>query len=432
MYCMDAHDNGSTLGDLLLKEGEEWARFGATTLPPDARLLDVSKYDSNRRLYQSGDRIAKVVRRAAPGQPFGQELSTEYAILQHLRGAVGLNRAPSFHRHENWEVLWSDFVRGHPFREAWSQRRGAGKLVLAWRAVHAVVRLNLAGISHGDLRTRHLIVDARGKVHLIDFGNASVRAPLGAFWTEVTHLVFGRYGSMQRLLKSIFLTVTPRSHGIYKRLKLRSFQVSARQLSHASDRHALQISWSKAASWDTEAGLWHAPWSLTAGGVNLPGRRPWLIFWTRIREAVTFSGKSVLDLNCGMGLLCSFALLEGARACRGVSHDGVLLGAARDIASALGVTPVFEHVELNGAERWEDHLDGADIVVALSPPGERAERERWLAFLLKHKEVLYESREPIENERERLQEAGFSICSVILKTERGYTVIHARRTETQE
>ena len=153
------------------------------------------------------------------------------------------------------------------------------------------------------------------------------------------------------------------------------------------------------------------------------------MWWTRIREIVSFSGKSVVEIGASMGLLCSFALLEGARASRGIDGDAAIVDAAREIARVLGVAPAFEVRCADAAEPWEDRLTGADLAVALSVREWAGDHERLLRFLGRHREVLYEGHDAVEIEEQRLRHMGFTDISLVLMTERHRPLLYACKRE---
>jgi SAM-dependent methyltransferase len=166
---------------------------------------------------------------------------------------------------------------------------------------------------------------------------------------------------------------------------------------------------------------------MTLGDVLLPGERPWTLRWEAIRRAVDFRGTNVLELGCNMGLLSSFAMLEGATSAHGVDRDAPILEASRLTASALGVTPTFEQVDLANDLEWEERLAGRDVVVAMSVIHWLPNPGRVLSFLGTHPIAIYEGHDDLTTEIARLRQAGFSHVTSLLESERGRHVLLARK-----
>jgi hypothetical protein len=425
----------SALGLRVMKEQEEWAAFVAQTLDQDAWLFYVSPLDSDRRLYRFGDRIAKVRRlhdaSRQSARQYGQELSAETAILQHLAKVPAMNRSPAYQRWEEWEVLAIDFVEGQPFSEEWHRRGLLGKVALAHHAARAILGVNLAGVCHDDIVASNLLVDHCGNVQLVDFGNATFWHPLRAIWREWNGLLFSRHGLAGRLLKCALLRVFPGAQSVYRRVKLRRVTPLSIGVTGDADLTALEEAWRATARWNTTGGAWLAYSSLTVAGEHFPGSRPWLLRWTRISEVASFSGKRILGLGCSTGLFCSFAMLAGARACHGVDSDRALIDAAHKIASAFGVAPSFEVANLDSDDPWEKRWRGADLVVAMSIMEWVNDRERLLRFLGEHQELLYEGHDSLGIELDRLRRVGFKSISMVMMSERGRPVLYARKTGSE-
>jgi 2-polyprenyl-3-methyl-5-hydroxy-6-metoxy-1,4-benzoquinol methylase len=166
---------------------------------------------------------------------------------------------------------------------------------------------------------------------------------------------------------------------------------------------------------------------MTYRGHHFRGERGWYARWDVISSAVDFTGKSVLELGCNMGLLSSFARLNGATDAHGVDHDALIIQAAELVARGLQSNATFEQVDLNGEERWEERLGGRDLVTALSVVHWLPDRDRVLDFLGTHSELIYEGHDTLEIETERLRSLGFDRIDLIGSTERDRHILHARK-----
>jgi hypothetical protein len=423
--------HGSGLGARVVREQEEWRTFVAATLGEHAELLYISPADSDRRVYRVNDRIAKIQRCSGSEARHGQELKSEYAALARLRRDPRLDRHPVLEEHGEWGVLWCDYVEGEPLKELWQRAGVWGKVVVAVRAARAVARLHRGGVAHVDMQAPNYVADERGEIHAIDFGDAVVRHPIGAAVVDLRRFLFGRYGLAQRVAKGVFLRLWPNSQQLYRNFKLRRVEpFSARSLGDLDggrEAELLETGWRRAARWNTTAGKWLAYSSLTIGGVHFPGWRPWLLRWTWVRNAVSFEGKTVLDLGCNVGLFCCFALLEGARTAVGIDADTSALEAAQLTAAGLGVAPTFLLMRVGGKDGWQDRVPKADIVAAMSIAEWVDDRKSLFAFFSTVPELVYEGHDSVDVEEDRLRGAGFGHVEVLGVTERGRTVFHATR-----
>lgn len=419
------------LGARVMREQEDWRTFVDANLGEHAHLIYISPADSDRRVYRVGDRIAKIQRCSGSKTRHGQELASEYAALASLQRNPRLDRHPVLEERAEWGVLWCDYVEGEPLTELWQRVGVWGKVVLALRTARAVARLHRGGVAHVDMQAPNYVGDERGEIKAIDFGDAVVRHPVRAAVADVRRFLFGRYGLAQRVAKGVFLRLWPNSQQLYRSFKLRRVEpfsaISLADLDGGGEPRLLEAGWRRAARWNTTAGKWLAYSSLTIGGVHFPGWRPWLLRWTWIRDAVSFEGKTVLDLGCNVGLFCCFALLEGARSAVGVDAEASALEAARLTAAGLGVAPTFLLMRIGGEDGWASRLPKADIVAAMSIAEWVDDRKALFAYFSTVPELVYEGHDSVGVEQDRLRGAGFGHVEALGVTERGRMLFHATR-----
>ncbi len=78
-------------------------------------------------------------------------------------------------------------------------------------------------------------------------------------------------------------------------------------------------------------------------GYHFPGERPWNERWNRLKSLSDYSGKTILELGCNMGLLSIHLLKEaGAAKCIGIDHDKKILESAKLISEVFEVNPQFK------------------------------------------------------------------------------------------
>lgn len=137
-------------------------------------------------LYQARDRDGAVVavKLARPGVTSGALFTREAAVLRHLDG----NGAPALigsGRHAERPWLAMSWCTGIAPDVAFAELRSGAvadatvKLLdLATRIARAYAGIHQAGVLHGDVHDRNLLIDRRDAVHLLDFGLARAIAPL--------------------------------------------------------------------------------------------------------------------------------------------------------------------------------------------------------------------------------------------------------------
>lgn len=417
----------SPIGNLLLAEQEEWATFVAGQCDCIPQLISVSPLDSDRRVYRCHRRSLKIRRLRGEAQDkrqFGQTLTAEYQALLHA-SEHGFCDPPSLSREPGWEVLQCNYVNGTPLSSVWPVEGWWRRTMFAVISIRIIFRLNCIGIYHGDLSSTNFIVTEDGAVQLIDFGDARITSPVQAVINEWKRFLFGRHGLLLRSLKTGLLRAFPATQTPFRRWKMRNATPLTLETSDPDYRELSRV-WQAASRWNSTEGQWLAYSSLTVGGEHFPGQRPWLLRWTRIREHVSFRGKRVVDLGCNMGLLTSFAMLEGAKSATGIEGESQLVQAARDLAAVLGVDSQFLQADLDGPD-LEELCRGADIVVAMSIFEWVEDKQRLLRIFSNCDEILYEGHDPLPMEKQRLRSAGFTTVIEVIRGDRGRTVLYDRK-----
>lgn len=416
----------SDLALRLLRGEQEWQDFVERLFGRGAWLHYVSPLDNDRRLYRYGDRVAKIRRRRERSPVYGQDLAHEFAVLSYLRDS-SLDRSPAYEESGPWQVLTFRFVAGTSFTTEWSRRGVLGRCRLIAGLARASIELNRVGVSHGNLSFNNLVLDERGAVRIIDFGDARVSGFARALLSDQVSLWFGRHGLLISGLKQLLMGAVPGLASVYRRRKLRVVREFSVGDTSDEDLRRLERAWRLTARWNTTLNLWLAYSSLSVDGILFPGFRPWLLRWDAIKRVVSFRNRAVLDLGTNVGLLCSFALLEGAARAHGVDSEPTLTEGARAAAAAFGVPATFDTLDLNSPEAWEYRLRGFDVVAALSIMEWVTDRARLVRFLGEHDELLYEGHDPLDVEIDRLMSVGFRHFTLITVSDRGRALLYARK-----
>ena len=193
----------------------------------------------------------------------------------------------------------------------------------------------------------------------------------------------------------------------------------------------LHEAWRIAAAADANSpGHQVAYYELVCDGESLPGERPWAERWRSLRSVTRFADRRVLELGCNLALLSTFLLKEGgASAALAVDRDRAILAAAAKVAEAFGVRPAFAEVDFDRDPHWEERLAAfqPDVVVALSVLHWVQDKARFLAFLSRFDEVVFEGHDSSRIERDRLRRAGFAEVDLVDTSERGRPILAARR-----
>ncbi len=194
---------------------------------------------------------------------------------------------------------------------------------------------------------------------------------------------------------------------------------------------ALDKAWRiAAASTASSPGEIIAYYSLEHQGVQFPGERPWAPRWQSLCNITNYAGKRVLELGCNMGLLSVFLLKKAAvSAALAVDCDRSILQAAGHVADAFGVRPEFMRIDFDQDADWEVVLTDfrPDIVFALSVLHWIRDKERFLAFLGRFDEIVYEGHDSTRTERQRLRRVGFSAIDLVATSERSRPILHCRK-----
>ena len=425
------------------QDESEWrAALKALGIPEDAVLHAQSQLDAGRRVYVRAAICYKVVLHSleSTSQLRARSLAEEGAVLQHLSGTTGVPAFEFYRRGNGAEVLalqWADGV-------TWADSRG-GWVRGVWRfgqLLRLLARLSSRGVVHGDLTIDNVLIDRRQNVWLIDYDQSFVtskaRAALGNF------LGISFDGATQKMsLTALSKQVIKRSlpgwavSGIRRAKRaivgVRRPDVGVLQPlpSEASEKlQLLHTAWRRGAASDANSpGEGVCYYTLEVDGFAFPGERSWADRWQIIRGAVSFEAERVLELGCNMGLLSTYALLEGAEAAMGVDADGEILHANALVQRAFGVSYATRQQNFDSPDPWEEALSAfrPTIVTALSVLNWVQDKPRFMRFLGRFGTVLLEGHDPVEVEAERLGAAGFTDVRVVAISERGRPVLVARK-----
>ena len=407
--------------NVVLEEERIWDDAVEALLGPGARLVAVSRWIADSRVYALRDRAA-VIRSLHRANDEGlNSLRVAEEAMRRIGRRARYVKAPP------WEVLHMPRVEGASLESVLDtltlrQRlRVLRCLATDVRALHAV------GVAHRDLRPDNVLVAASGRVSLVDFDRAVFadrRTVALADWLGLSRLGL----SPNPYLKLAAFTLAPRLRSFLRRARSRYFEQSSREPPHDPDLHLLWRAWELARRSSANApGQDLAYYALSYRHWHFPGERPWHLRWDAIRQTVPLAGRRVVDLGTNMGLLPAFALVHGAESATGIDRDPQILEAARLVARALAVEPDLICADLANGSDWESAVRHADVVFAMSLLRWLPENRRVLDFLESSTELVYEGHDDLAVEVARLRKCGFVEMDVLLVTERGRALIWCRK-----
>jgi len=373
---------------------------------------------------------------AAPARR--QDLLGEARVLRRCRGIPGIPELVDWTEEGGLRVLITRRLKALPLSQL---DPGWGRLLrLLPQLVLLVVRLAWRGVSHDDLRPENILLDGRGRVHLVDFDQASTGRFAVCLARSLLGLGLGRAAVGNAILapvrERLQASLPPPLIRLLKGRRIRDRRPDASQLpplppAAGPKLRALEVAWriaaaSNASSPDQSV----AYYQLEFRGLCWPGERPWAERWRALRRITSYRGRRVLELGCNMGLLSIFLLKEaGASATLAVDRDAPILAAAANAARAFGVRPEFRRVDFDRDAHWEAALLAfrPDVVFALSVLNWVADKARLLAFLGRCDELIYEGHDSALIERQRLHAAGFTTIELVATSERGRAILHCSK-----
>jgi len=409
-----------------------------------AELLWASPLDWGRRVYKCNDRVYKIVLldNHTTGELRNRTLREEADILRVLMGIRGIPHCLEYHPLGRAEVIVMELVDA----VGWAAYHGrlAKACVTFPRLLLLLLRVSARGIAHGDVKPENVLIDPSGNPWLVDFDQAHHSTP---FRSLLANLVGWRirgvtiHGGAVQFIKDLLKSVLPRpvlrfAQGVRHRLGIgasaKVLPLGALPGGSSRELAMLHRAWQMAADSDANApGQGVSYYSMTFEGFLLPGERPWEDRWRLFKEAIDWPRARILELGCNLGLLSTFAKLNGAEDALGVDADGDILKANRLVQQAFGTHYRTLQCSFDDSRSWEEELAAfrPTVVTALSVLNWVAQKDRFMRFLGRFDKVLFEGHESEVIESRRLEAVGFNHVELLAKSERQRPVILAYRSQ---
>lgn len=400
------------------------------------------RWGTRHRVYRFGERVAKIETLPSVAKDPSQGLAYEFSTLEAIEGrAVRLE--PTYRIVDGaWCVLEMDWVEGDYLEDLIHADRA--REVSIFRLVGLLFRVSMAGVAYKQLRARHTIRRDDGTLVFIDFGNSTCVGPLIALWRNFVPRVrvngSWRWGRLASLIREILRRRDAEKvgNGDASSRDLQRYLLNERRTSkerpqhlanHPGDpvaaRHFAAMEQCLTDAVKVNSDICADLIKFRFADYGMKGSRDWGLIWDFLARRVDFTGKSVVDLACGMGGVGVFARLDGAA--RIVSFDSVplLVDAARHFAEALGFDDnLYSPLDWAKLASGELELPEADIVTALSPRLDDLPREPLLESLSRFPEILWQTSDA-EGGRRDLAALGYRVVETLLRADVEKFVLYA-------
>jgi len=356
------------------------------------------------------------------------DLKEEYEILKLSDEVNGTPKALHYNKNELYELLFLSYLPGEQLRN--QQLTFVQTVKVTIQVLKILVRLSGKGICHNDVTPQNVLLTGKNNPSLVDFDQAVKTTIVKAFAGNILGIKSGEskvsYG-LNTIFKDYLRKHFPNFLYSIKRLLGRNPEFEKHELPSINNDadpklKKLLNAWKLAQKSNASApALPLAYYAIDFEGYHFPGERPWTERWNRLKNVSSYSGKTILELGCNMGLLSIHLLKEaGASKCIGVDHDKKILESAKIISEVFEVNPVFKQINFDSARDWESDLlsYNIDVVFALNVLNWVYDKDRLLKFLSNFPEIIFEGHDTTEVERKRFKQIGFNTIEEIGYSER--------------
>lgn len=417
-----------------------WCECLASFNIDSAIFLSQSTVDLFRRVYVANGYIYKIVvlQHETSKNIRASDLAGEFAILKYCAAIPSVPLPIAHYQNDGFEALVMKHVPGQPLATldiSWIRFF----LILAKLSI-ILLKLSWRGISHNDVVPGNVLVTSHGLTSLIDFDQATRSSFFVALLRQFAGLKVGPnkvHGSLVTIFKEqVKKKLSPKMIQFLKKLCRHNNKGALQALPILPNDASFQLktllkAWRQAQVSDASSpGRRVAYYSLDVGGYHFPGERPWIERWNVLRLATDYSGKRILELGCNMALLSCFLLKDShASAALAVDADAKILEAAEQVSLAFGVKPILKCQDFNAVYDWGSELFDfkPDVVFALNVLNWVQDKQRFVDFLGRFQEVIYEGHDSMSIESKRLCDVGFQYIDLVGISERKRTILHCQK-----
>ncbi len=365
------------------------------------------------------------------------DLKNEYEILKLSDAVKSIPKALYYHKNELYEFLFLSYLPGVQLRNLQLSFFQTVKVTI--QVLKILVRLSGKRICHNDVTPHNVLLTDKNNVSLVDFDQAVRTTFVKAFAGNILGIKSGEskvsYG-LNTIFKDYLRKHFPNFLYSIKRFLGRNPEFEKHELppiNGDADSKLIKLldAWKLAQKSNASApALPLAYYAIEFHGTHFPGERPWNDRWNRLKNVSDYSGKTILELGCNMGLLSIHLLKEsGAAKCIGIDQDKKILESAKLISEVFEVDPLFKQINFDSAKDWESDFlsENIDIVFALNVLNWVNDKDRLLSFLSNFSEIIFEGHDSTEVERKRFEQIGFTTIEEIGYSERERIILRCRK-----
>lgn len=401
-------------------------------------FISESNLDSSRKTFLYKNFIIKAHKKNEDRTQHMRQnsLQREYELLKRCNEINGVPKTFYYCCNDDYDLLFTSYQQGI---QLVNLKISFVQLLKILKELSVILfKLSRRGISHNDIVPENILVTNNFKVSLIDFDQATQVKPITAFVRQFLGIKIGESKlnySMITIIKDYLRKKFPKIVFQLKKLSGKKFPEIERLPTLNADADPklkkLLQAWKLAQKSNASSpGIPIAYYSLEFNGITFPGERPWIRRWDELKNISDYSGKTIIELGCNMGLLSAFLINEaGAQKCIGVDHDGKILESAKIISDVFNVNSIFRKINFDSLNKWENELlaFNADIIFALNVLNWVSDKDRFLQFLSAFKEVIFEGHDLPENEKNNFKRLGFTSIEEIGYSERERIILRCRK-----
>jgi tRNA A-37 threonylcarbamoyl transferase component Bud32 len=421
-----------------LEQENTWSDL-TSSFGPDLKTL---RWGAEHRVFKVGSHVYKI---QLNNLKYDKHcVKYEFDLLSRLEGKAWQLHPEFIEINNQWNFLKIDYINGCSLSEIIERNELQSfpfvKLLLV------VFKMSLSGVVHAQLRPRHIYVDEKKNVYVIDYGGSFVAKPLSALFSNFKifkinnkNITFTSFLWILKVMtwdsffknnnKNMCCNNISQMENAKKRWMQNINEQNERRrnnelISNSIDTEKLDLFFdaenSGAEAINENESISIDYWTVELGAYVVKGHRCFGLLWDIIKDRVDFENKRVLDLFCNLGFVGLFSSIHGARSvvCADTSRE--VMCSAKLYTMALGIENV-SYANLNNLNDTE-----AELCFSLSSRLDLDNAKQW-DLLAKHKEIIYQTKNIASVEFERLEENNFKQYEIILTDFHGYNVIYAKK-----